>query len=181
MGGMVGGSLPTLRLLKIRYTMKKTIVALTLLSSLPGCMAKNESANLPNTLNTAQADESSAQARGRALRMEIDKIYAEAKLVDMRPADGSKILAKVVERYITAGTRFDYAEALLRSAKIGVDTDPTHVPSRPNEHHGFVQGQLKLQSFWLGGYTAVGIYLYPHREEDFTIIGRVDVNYFSFP
>jgi len=144
-------------------------------------MAKDESANLPNTLNTSQADESSAQARGRALRMEIDKTYAAAKLVDMRPADGSKILAKVVERYITAGTRFDYAEALLLSAGFGVDTDPTHVQSRPNVHHGFVAGQLMLQSFWLGGYTAVSIYLYPQRDDDFTIIGRVVVSFFSFP
>jgi hypothetical protein len=178
---MVGGTYPKLHLLKIKHAMKKTIVALTLLSSLSGCLAKHESINLPNTLNTLQADESSAQARGRALRIEIDKTYAEAKLVDMRPANGSKILAKVVERYITAGTRFDDAEALLRSARIGVDTDPTHVPSRPNVHHGFVAGQLKLQSFWIGGYTAVAIYLYPQRQDDFTIIGRVEVNFYSFP
>lgn len=166
--------------------MKNISLLFALLLGISGCHAEEllpSTLDLNNTQHVSNEtlNEPSIQARGRALREELEKTYADADLIHASPAKGSEILRKVVVRYINTGTGFDYAEALLKNAIIGFDTDPEHVPSRKNEHHGNVAATLILQSFWLGGYAAVAIDLYPQRIDNITIIGRVDVNFFSFP
>lgn len=182
-GTMATWTYTTLNILKIRHAMKTIIVALLLLSTLFDCIARGDAPQLPSALNSQkiaalQVKQSSVQSRGRVLRIEIDKADVEADLFHVPPIGWPKILGKVVERYITVGTRFDYAEALLRSAGFGVVTDTTHVPSRPNEHHGTVSATLKLHTYWMG-YSGVVINLYPQSKDDYTIIGKVEVMYFG--